>query len=816
MEKTYLLPVGCWLESIIRTDDMKRILSIMIVNVLMLCQCCDISARGVDPQADRRAVASMRQRMDEIRKHRPTVALVLSGGGAKGAAHVGVIERIEELGIPVDMVLGTSMGGLIGGLYALGYSVEEMDSLVRNMDWDWAFSDRLSREYVSYTDFKYKEKYLLSIPFYYESDYYKMKLADEHRFDHIKRHEILHIGADNEDGADFLKKNFLGSLPSGYIYGQNVSNLISSLTIGYQDSIDFQDLPIPFVCVATDMVSGKAKVWHSGKMNIAMRSTMSIPGVFAPVRTEGMVLVDGGMRDNYPTSLAREMGADIIIGVDLSQTQKSYMQVNNIGDIISQGIDMLGRDAFEKNVNVPDVKIKPYLPEFNMMSFTPEAIDTIISRGREAALRQDSLLRDVAARTSGVPLTGSKRRAFDFHSDSLQIAEIDMVGVLPKEKAILMDRLSIDAGDRISRNDLDHLVAKIYGTQCYDYVTYELLGDSEPFRLVLNCRKGPVHQLGIGVRADTEEIVSVLVNVGLYTHRLHGHSFDFTGKISANPYLQFKWFYDVPDIPTVNAAASVRWTDMGMLNFGNNYLSLNFFNACQEVYLSNMKWKHFDIRLGLRNDIFNVRNIKSSQIIGDYDLEHLSNDYVALFTDARMSTFDDGYFPTRGVSAGASYMWTFAGFPSWVHNFHTVQADAKFVLFLGNAFAVIPSFNFRFLFGNDIPVAYFNAIGGSLPGRYVDQQLPFVGITNLMAMKNILTVYRTDFRLRVARNHYLTGIVNYARDCDRLVDYGKGAGYFGAGLEYSYDTIFGPISADVHWSNLTNKVGVYLSVGYNF
>ncbi len=795
---------------------MRRLLSYFVLLLSLMTSAGSVFAGSVDPKGDSLAVMQMRERMEQIRKYRPTVALVLSGGGAKGAAHIGVIKYIESLGIPVDMVLGTSMGGLIGGLYALGYTTEEMDSLVRNMDWKWIFSDNLSREYISYTDVRYKEKYLLSIPFYYEKDYYKMKLADDYRFDDIHKHEILHIGADNESGTDLLKNNFIGSLPSGYIYGQNVSNMISSLTIGYQDSISFRNLPVPFACVAADMVSGKAKIWHGGKINDAMRSTMSIPGIFTPVRVDGMVLVDGGLRDNYPTALARDMGADIIIGVDLSQARRSYVQVNNIGDILGQGIDMLSREVFDRNVDIPDVKIRPDLKEYNMMSFNPVAIDTIIARGYMAAASKDSLLREVAAKTVGKYSVVRKPKAYDFHADSLVIADVDIHGVLPREKALLMDRLKLKFGQKISRNDLDHIVAQIYGTQAYDVVTYELLGSEEPFKLVLNCKKGPVHQFGLGVRADTEEIVSVLLNLGLNAHRLSGHTFDFTGKISANPYLEFDWSYDVPKIPTVNASLSVRWTDMDVLNFNENHLNLSFLNATQEVYMSNIKWKRFDIKAGLRNDIFNIRNIMSAEILGDYDFSQLSNDFVSLFMDARTYTFDDGYFPRKGVSAGLSYAWTFAGFPHDFNNFHTVQVDAKCVLGFGEVFAFIPSVNARFLMGKDIPVAYFNAVGGSLAGRYVDQQLPFMGITRLSAMKNILTLFRTDFRFRLDKNHYLTAVVNYARDCDRFKDYTVGLGYFGAGLEYSFDTIFGPLSANVHWSNLTKKFGVYLSAGYNF
>ena len=791
---------------------MKRILSIIF---MLLCMASGIQARGIDPKADSIAVQQMRERMDQIRQHRPTVALVLSGGGAKGLAHIGVIRYVESLGIPVDMVLGTSMGGLIGGLYALGYDVDQMEELVKSIDWNWVFTDRVSRKYVSYSDTKYKEKYLLAIPFYYEKDYYRMKMMNEYRFDPMHKHDILNIGADNENGADFFKKNLLGSLPSGYIFGQNVSNLISSLTIGYQDSTDFKELPVPYTCIAADMVSGKAKIWHSGKMNDAMRSTMSIPGVFAPVRLDGMVLVDGGLRDNYPTALAREMGADIIIGVDLSDPRKTYVDVNNIGDIIGQGIEMLMRDGIEKNLLIPDVKIKPNLKGFHMMSFSPRNADTIMVRGYEAALAQDSLLREVALKTAGKYAPAKKKPALGMRQDSLVIADVDIIGVLPREKEILKERIDLKYGEKISREELDDIVARIYGTQAYDYVTYELQGKDEPFDLVLNCRKGPIHQFGLGVRADTEEIVSVMLNVGLNVHKLHGHMFDLSAKISANPYASFHWSYDIPKFPTFNGLASIRWTDLNMLNLGNNRLNFNYLSAKQELYLSNIKWKQLDGRVGFRNEVVRMGRVQTD-IHDCYNCQLLSNDFVSGFLDVGTYTFDDGYFPTKGVNANLSYSWTFTGFPKRFNNFHTLAADAKVVLPIGDIFAFIPSFDCRFLLGDNVPLPFLNAVGGSLPSRYLDQQMPFVGVTHLSAMRNILTIYRADLRFKVAKNHYLTGIVNYLRDSDSFKTYADGPGYIGTALEYSYDTIFGPLSANVHWSDLTGKVGVYISAGYNF
>ena len=273
---------------------MRKILKVPIfLGILLYCTvpaAGQVGFQSYDPAGDSVVVARMRSKMDRIRRRRPTVALVLSGGGAKGAAHVGVLRFLEEEGIPIDMVLGTSMGGLIGGLYSIGYSPDFLDSLVRTADWDLALSDKVPQELIAYRQKKYKEKFFASVPFYYDvKDLFNRDPGEILR----ARERGLHFGAGDESGERTLRENLFGSLPSGYIYGHNVNNIFSGLTVGYQDDVDFTTLPIPFFCIATEMVSGTAYLWHEGELNTALRSTMSIPGIFAPVKTGDKIFVDG-------------------------------------------------------------------------------------------------------------------------------------------------------------------------------------------------------------------------------------------------------------------------------------------------------------------------------------------------------------------------------------------------------------------------------------------------------------------------------------------------------------------------------------------
>ena len=765
-------------------------------------------------------VKVIKHRLDSIRivEHRPTVALVLAGGGAKGAAHVGVISYLESIGMPVDVILGTSMGGLVGGIYSLGYDAPHLDSLIRSINWDMALSDKVPRDYLSYSSIKYKEKYVLSFPFYYDRKEFLKQKSDELQYPH--RSDEIHFGAGGDDASGLVRSNLMGSLPSGMVYGQNVNNLFSSLSVGYQDEIDFyKDLPIPFICVATDLVTGTAKIWSQGKLNTALRSTMSIPGLFTPVKTQGMVLVDGGMRNNYPTDLAKKCGADIVIGVNLSSGYKSYSEINNLGDILDTGIDMMGRSSFENNIDIPDVTIKPDLHEYSMMSFDSESIDVIIGRGYEAAVavadQLDSLKRIIGPETKSI----NNPVADDIRLGKVMISGVEITGVSDKESSYLQNKIAVKAGTKVGSVEIEDAVATIFATNSFDYVNYELLGEDQPYRLKFNCKKGPINKVGVGARFDTEEVVAVIVNVGLGVQKLRGASWDFTGKVGANPYVGAVYSYVAQRGMTVNAAASLRYTDRNTFTLGNNNFRINNTNLRQEVYLSNIKWSKFYLREGFRNDYYNISSILSERAIWDYNSEQLKNSYLSFFLDGRNDSLDDGYVPTKGQSVGISYRWVFGGFPHRFNKFHAVQFDALKV-YGGDSFAFIPSINARVLFGKEVPVQFANTMGGSMAGRYLEQQMPFIGINNAASMSKMLGIARADFRVKLYRNNYLTGIYNYAVSVDEISDFNnwgsKVYDYHGFGLLYTYDSIVGPISANIHWSDYTNRAGAYVSIGFDF
>lgn len=792
---------------------------LMLLPLLAGAQASSSSGFGLDGQSDEKALRELRSYMKRIHRSRPSVALVLSGGGAKGAAHVGALRFMEQLDIPVDVVIGTSIGGLVGGLYSVGYTPEYLDSLFRTANWDLLLSDRIAREYITVQEAEYKRKYGISFPFFYRTaDLEQQSVTDSLGVD-LGGNGTGRLNLSSGSSAtSFKRRNVLNSLPSGLYSGYNVCNLLSSLTVGYQkDNLHFLDMPIPFICVATDVVSGKAKVWHDGPLTTAMRSTMSIPGMFKPVRIGNQILLDGGMRNNFPADLARDIGADIIIGIELSDAVKGYEEIYNLGDILYKGIDMLSNDAYERTLSIPTVTIKPDLHEFDMLSFDAASIETIIARGYEAAEAKADSLQMIRERLGNAHARKPARKAVDLSQESIRIDTILVSGVSRADANYIRHRIAYLTESPVSKLQIEDAVTRIFSTRAFEYVNYDLLGEGDPYSLRIRCRRAPVSRIGIGGRLDTEELVSVLFNVGLGVNKLSGQKFDFTAKVGQNPMISSLYSFDAPAWPTLNFLVDWKQNLRDRVFIDEDPYLLSSWTLSQQFYLSNLEWSTIDFRLGLRNELTRVRTFVPEN---DMDLalpqDRKIRDNVAFFFRFRANTLDHAYFPKSGFTLGIDVDHVLTVSDGSLPNLTTVSASWRQVFPLAEQWDLLPSVNARMVIGDEVPLTHANYLGGEFAGRYFDWQIPFAGLDNIALTGQYLGVAQLALRYNLAKDHFFTGALGASYDFTELDTFKSGRSLFGAALGYGYNSFFGPIKANLTWNSLTGSPGFYLSLGYEF
>lgn len=786
----------------------------------------DLSIDSVDPVADAEIISRMRARMDTIHRQqrRPTVGLVLSGGGAKGSAHVGVLRYLEELEIPVDLICGTSMGGLVGGLAAMGYSPAFMDSLLRNQDWSITLTDKIDRSYYSFAAKKYRETYNVSIPFHYSKKDFQTRIDDQVRY-----------GGDNAR-RPFGTNDFMSSLPSGYYYGFNVNNLISSLSVGYQDDINFDTLPIPYFCVAADMVSCKAKNWSSGYLKAAMRSTMSIPGMFKPVRYNGMILVDGGTRNNFPVDLARAMGCDIVIGVDLSDEDLSYSQVNNLVDILMQFITMLGKTTFDRNVGETDVFIKPDLKGYNMLSFEPVAIDTMIHRGYVAAEERADELNEIKELMNDAKPYLSAPPAKDINTTPALISSIVFNGLTHTESKLLKRKIGLKEGETVDRKEMDRIMSVIEATGCFSSVTYSILGHEAPYTLEFNCEKGPMHQFGAGVRFDNEEWPAFLFNVGLNAHRLSGFKLDFDARIGQNQRASARAALDLSWMPTVNAEAQIYNISSTLFTDLNKVGSLaRYWGHTERVYLSNIRWTKIDFQLGAQHRYYRLPWQTSYGFDINAKYRPLAEGtYMGLYARGTIFTQDKFHYPSKGINLTFGYDFdpikkdcpTFTPLHTGYFNFNSVIPFGPF--------ALVPDLHLRAVLGSPemslnydqqdpgYSIAHQNFVGGFLADRCVEGQIPFIGFGHVYKARPYVAVLNLGLRVQAAPRLFFTATGGYMRESDTLLGMAETIlpTLWGAGIEGAYNTVAGPLKVIVSWSDryhvINQDLGLYVSFGFDF
>lgn len=712
---------------------------------------------------------------------RKKVAVVLSGGGAKGVAHIGALRVIEKAGIPIDYVVGTSMGAIVGGLYSIGYTPEQLDSMVRKQNWTFLLSDKIKRSEQTMLERKNAATYVLSIPY-----------------------------------SKGMKEKSLG----GMIQGQNLSNLFSELTVGYHDSVNFNKLPIPFACVSENVVNGKQVVFHDGILSTAMRASMAIPFVFTPVRIDSMVLVDGGMTNNFPTNIAKEMGADIIIGVDVQSDLSGPEKLNTVPEIMNQIVNLSGQSNYERNIELTNTYIKVDVKGYSAASFNAVALDTLMRRGEEAAMDKWQALVDlkktIGIPESFVPKPHGPYSAVDI-SRNIFVRNITFSGLKDTDEKWLLKKCKLKENTEINISEIDKAIYILRGSQAYSNVSYAL-NNTVPGEYNLNIMLEEKYEnyFNLGIRFDSEEIASLLLNATANLKTRIPSRLSVTGRLGKRYLAAVEYTLEPAQMRNFNFAYQFQYNDINIYSHGNRIFNTTYKYHSGEFSFSDIWYKNLRFMVGTRFEYFKYKDILYNS--PEYDMHIKPESFFSYFAQLHYSTLNKNYFPSKGSDIKAAYHLYTDNLYSYNDHapFSAISASWESAFLLTNRFALLPSVYGRVLIGKEIPYPYTNALGGYTYGRYAPQQLPFVGINNIEMNDKSVVVTSLKLRQRMGANHYITLTGNVAFCDSNFFHSLQGRKIYGGGIGYGYDSIFGPLEASFNYSNDTRAVGFYVNLGYTF
>ncbi len=812
--------------------------------LLLICACLPtvlaaqhrIIAPSVNPMEDSLAVARVRAKMDSIRQYRPTVAVVLGGGGARGMAHLGVLRYLEEMGIPVDLVGGTSMGGLVSGLYSLGFGAEYLDSLVRAIDWTVMMSDKIPDSFQTYKVRRNKERFALTVPFHYDDEDMRNRIMRQTRFNKNYEQSDTRSG---DMSQEMMAKIGMG-LPDGFLFGYNVRNTLSSVTVGYQDSVAFDQLPVPFFCVATDMLSMNEKNWTAGSLVDAMRSTMAIPGYFRPVRIEGMVLVDGGTRNNFPVDIAKAMGADIVIGSEMP-TPRTLADLGGLANLIMQNITLMSVDICEANRKNTDILLQHELKGYTMLSFDSKSVDDIIAQGYAKAVENKEAFEKIAKRVgaaAGAPAQ-ERRQAIDLAKRKVRVGEIRYEGVTEKESQYIISPALLPRDGMYGREEIEGILSALYGTKAFESVTYRVSGAEEPYTLIFDCQKGQTSEAGVGLHVDLDEAIYLGAHLGIGTRRLSGLRFVSELKIGQVSQLDLDLSYKpLAQLPVVG----VTWKN-SYRNFSYRIdddaqartfskARYNGVNSRVEVYAEDAHMVYGNVRFGAAYEMEPYENYLDDQL--HWEGWDLKSRWFSTFASLRYDTFNESYFPTRGYRLKLDTRYVFDGYSIYLEDkgmeagehyegevppYSVGTAHASVALPLGRVVVLQPSVYFGWQTEQPGHMNFIHtlAAGGTLASRYIDNQIPFFGFSQgFFVCDSFAATAQMDVRFRLNHKNFLTVRGGVFQDKGELADLVKTPlSAYAFGAEFGQKTIVGPMKFGAQWCNKTG-FSVALSVGFDF
>ncbi|KQX08597.1 patatin-like phospholipase family protein [Flavobacterium sp. Root420] len=720
---------------------------------------------------------SQEQKQDSVK--RPKIGLVLSGGGAKGFAHIGVLKVLEEAGIKIDYIGGTSMGAVIGGLYASGYNASQIDSIFKKTNFDELINDYIPRSSKNFYGKKNDELYAIVLPF----------------------------------------SNFRVGIPEALSKGMYNYNLLSSLTRNVRHIRDFNKLPTPFLCIATNIETGEEVLLNKGNLVQAMMASSAFPSLFTPVEIDGNLLVDGGVVNNYPIKEVRNLGADIIIGVDVQDDLLKRKSLKNATRILVQITNLQSIDKMKSKIKDTDVYVKPDIRDFGVISF--DKGEEIIRKGEEATFAVYEKIKLLVNEDNFY-----KKPKLKVSSDTLQIKKINNEKLDNYTKEYINGKLRFKPGSTITYNDLKTGINNLNATQNFSTISYCLQPDGKQDDLDLVLKENPTQTyLKLGLHYDGLYKSAILLNL---THKKTFLKNDITSldiilgdnfRYDLNYYVENGFNISFGFRSRLNQFNRNVTSNLGNLttpNPGVNLINVDFLDLSNQAYFQTIFVQKFLMGGGLEYKYLKI----NSPTLSNTDNVIDKSSYFSAFGYLKYDSFDNKSFPHSGLYFSTDVQ-TYLGSSDYTNTFKPYSM-AKAEIAIANTLFRRATFKFEadagLTFGND-SVPFFDYILGGYGYNKINNFNYFYGYDFLSISGNsfIKAGITLDYEI-LKKNHvnFSANFANLGDDIFSTVDWVSMPKYSGYAVGYGLETIIGPIEIKQSWSPEMSKSFTWFSIGFMF
>ena len=715
------------------------------------------------------------------------VGLVLSGGGAKGLAHIGVLKTLDSLGVKVDYVAGTSMGSIIGSLYASGYSGKQLDSIFRDIDFDKLISDKIPRSSKTFYEKSNAEKYAITLPF----------------------------------------NDFKIQLPSAISKGQNVFNLLSRLTLHVSDIDDFEKLPIPFFCIATNIETGEQVVLDSGSLSQAISASGALPTLFQPITINGETLIDGGVVNNYPIDELRAKGMDIIIGVDVQDGLLNIDELKSAPDILLQINNFRTIKDMRDKSKETDIYIKPDIKGFSVVSF--DEGDKIIKNGVIAANQLATELKGIVKRQ----IKDSEKAPIKL-PDSLRIKSIKVYGNQNYTRAYILGKLKMRNSETISHEAFQKGVNSIIATNNFDNFLYRFEPSLDGYNLHIDVVENKNTMFfKLGVHYDDLYKSAAIINVTkkqlLFKNDIASLDFGLGDNLRYNfDYFIDKGFYWSIGVKSrfnsfhKNVNATLLLEDFELTQGTTlNKIDVELRDFTNQVYIQTLFRKNFSLQMGVEYKRLNITSETfSNPGTNEEGATFEKSDFYSVFGELKLDTYDNKYFPKRGFLFDGDFQLFFASsdYNKNFSEFSYSKADIGYAFCLTDKIAVQVGSQGGFKIGEDSNNSLDFALGG-YGNDFINNFIPFFGYDYISLTGNSFVKGSVVLDFEPFKKHHIKATVNYANIGDDIFTDGEwitAPDYSGYALGYGIETFLGPIEANFSWSPETNESIWFFNLGFWF